>query len=52
MRWPLTIGMVLVFSLSGCTAPQLLKGTGVPADAPTGYITNCAKNPDQKHCKP
>lgn len=48
----LASGLALVALLSGCAAPQQLKGSGAPADAPIGYLIDCVKNPDQEHCKP
>lgn len=47
----LAIGLVVVFSLGGCAAPQLLKGSGEATPPPTGYIVECAKSPSLENCK-
>jgi hypothetical protein len=44
-------GVALSLVLGGCAAPQLLKGSGVPADAPDGYVFDCTKTPSQEHCQ-
>ena len=37
--------------LAGCQSPSLLKGSGVPTDAPPGYTYGCAVNPAAVACK-
>jgi hypothetical protein len=44
-------GVALSLALGGCAAPQLLKGSGVSADAPAGYVIDCIKSPSQEHCQ-
>ncbi len=45
MRW-----LLLCFSLTAC-APQLLKGSGVEAPPPVGYIKLCPEHPELAACK-
>ena len=45
------LGVTLALLLGGCAAPQLLKGSGVPADAPGGYLTECVQHPALENCK-
>lgn len=44
-------GVALSLLLGGC-GPQLLKGSGVPADAPIGKAVACAKDSALEICKP
>lgn len=43
-------GVWLAFLLGGCAAPQLLKGSGAPADAPGGFMDYCNRHPDRAEC--
>jgi hypothetical protein len=36
--------------LGGCTSPQRLEGSGVPAPAPIGHTVACAKDPGLAGC--
>lgn len=43
--------LLLLLLLNGCVPPGLLKGSGVPTDAPPGYTYGCAVNPAAVACK-
>jgi hypothetical protein len=43
--------LILCSLLAGCQSPSLLKGSGVPTDAPPGYTYGCAVNPAAVACK-
>jgi len=49
MRRALAIALLL--ALSGCATAQRLQGSGEPTPPPPGYLVDCARNPDQEHCK-
>lgn len=45
MRW-----LLILLLLNACNGGGLLKGSGVPIDAPYGYTVGCQNNPDAVAC--
>lgn len=44
------VGVWIALALGGCAGPQLLKGSGVPAAAPGGFVDYCNRHPERAEC--
>lgn len=47
MRVFLTLAAVF---LAGCQGPEVLRGSGQPADPPGGFVDYCIRHPDRAEC--
>jgi len=43
--------LILLLLCSCAIPPETLKGSGIPADAPDGYIKLCREHPETAACK-
>lgn len=44
--------LALCLLIAGCHHAGPLKGSGVPTDAPFGYVKLCVDHPEFEGCKP
>lgn len=45
-----SILIAAALALSACAGPEYIKGAGVRAEPPAGWVDYCARHPDDSSC--